>query len=164
MRTFRDSEGTEWEIRVNVYAVKSLRTALDLDLLSLIKDRMHGFGELMQDYPRFVDMLFVLCREQCNSRQLSDEDFARRLGGDALDNAAQAFVAEYADFFPDPRVRAGLHKVFSLSRQVGDHLVSRLDKELTEADSEKMAQTIYSQFMKSRESSGSTRKRSPSES
>jgi hypothetical protein len=49
-----------------------------------------------------VDVIYLLCRDQCEQRKLSDEDFGRAMSGEAIDGACKALLEGLADFFRDP--------------------------------------------------------------
>jgi len=72
------------------------------------------------------------------------------MSGDSLNLATEAFLAELSDFFPDPRVRAGLKKTIETSRQVVDHMITLLEKEAQEIDVESEARKLSERFGVSR--------------
>jgi hypothetical protein len=127
MHVFKDSNGRDWSVAINVAAVKRVRGTLDVDLPGLVGG---GLGELMQDPVKFVDVLYVLCRPQADQAGVSDEQFGAAFGGDTLERAAEAFVEELIDFFPAPRrgpLRAMMAKVKTATDAETQRLTERID-------------------------------------
>jgi hypothetical protein len=65
-------------------------------------------GQLLDDPVRFVNVLYVLVREQCEQRGVTDEQFGESLYGDALWGAIKAFEECLISFCPSPSQRAAL--------------------------------------------------------
>jgi hypothetical protein len=128
MKVFKDGNGKEWFITINVAACKRVRGELGVDLPGLAD--VGRLGELLEDLVRFVDVLFVLCRPQAEQSGVTDEQFGAALGGDTLEAAAEAFVQELIDFFPAPRrgpLRALMAKGKAVSESAGRRLTERIE-------------------------------------
>jgi len=137
MKSFKDSEGREWLIHVNVSAVKRVRDLTKVDLPGLIGE---GLGKLLEDPVEFVNVLYVLVKPQADSRNppVTDEEFGAALGGDTLERAADAFVEELIDFFPAPR-RQPLRELMKKARQVSDLMLTRASERIAALDPEELA-------------------------
>lgn len=162
MHVFRDNAGRSWPVAINVAAVRSCRGLLGLDLYGLVDDQFAGLGALLGDPCRLVDVLYVLCRDEAARLGVSDEDFGRAMAGDALEHAADAFLAELADFFPNPRVRAGLRQVVEKGRRVRDLMLDHAESLLAGLDPDSEARRLIASSGGSRGSSASTPAPSPS--
>jgi hypothetical protein len=142
MKPFKDTEGREWLVSINVNAIKRVRGLLNIDLYKLLDDGYKGLSDLLSSPIELVDVLYVLCQEKAEERGITDEQFGRAMAGDALQHAADAFLEELTDFFPDPRVRAGLKKVIEAGKRVRDKLMDHaealLDDVNPEAEAEKL--------------------------
>ena len=149
MKSFKDNAGRTWTISIHVAAVKKLRGLLGIDLYSLVDDRFQGLAKLLGDPVSLVDVIFVLCKEEADKLGVSDEDFGRDMAGDAILLASEAFVEELTDFFPDPRVRAGLKKVIQASMRMRDSLMTQMEHQIDSIDPEDEARKLI-------ESSGSS--------
>jgi hypothetical protein len=154
MHCFKDSGGRTWTIAIHVSAVRRCRAML----------RFEGLGKLLSDPCGLVDVLYVLCKDEADKLGVSDEDFGRGLGGDSLELATTAFLEELTDFFPDPRIRAGLARVMKASRELGGRMMDLAMARLDGLDIEAEANRLTASSGISRESSGSTPDHSPSES
>jgi hypothetical protein len=153
MKTFKDSADRVWSVVINVNAVRRCRSLVDVDLPDLASDGCRPLGALLGDVVKLVDVLYVLCKAEADSRGLTDEDFGAGLGGDSLQNAADAFVAELADFFPDPRVRAGLKAVIEKGRAVQSRLMEVMAARLAAIDPDALAATLTTRSTDAPESS-----------
>lgn len=166
MKTFMDNAGRSWVIQINVFAVKRLRGLLKVDLYSLIDGQFEGLGKLMSDPIQLVDVVYVLCKDEADKLGVSDEDFGRSMAGDAIESAANAFLEEFTDFFPDPRVRAGIRKVIEKSRAVteviGRHAMETIDRMSLEMLAAPAIAKIDAEARKLNGSSGKSLERSES--
>ena len=66
MRVFKDNAGRSWTIAIHVAAVKRVRGLLSLDLYSLLDERFAGLAKLLADPVDFVDVLYVLCKDDAD--------------------------------------------------------------------------------------------------
>jgi hypothetical protein len=156
MHTFADNLGRTWYVTINVTTVRRVRAALDVDLYQLVDDGMQALGKLVADPVRLADVLYVLCQEDAEKQQVSDEDFGRALGGDAITSAAEAFVEELVDFFPDERSRQALRRVIAAGREVRTKLLDHAETMLDELNPESCAKELISSWTSSRASSALT--------
>lgn len=155
MRVFKDNAGRAWTIAIHVAAVKRVRGLLGLDLYSLVDDRFQGLGKLLADPVALVDVLYVLCKDEADRLGVADEDFGRAMAGDAIEHASTAFLEELTDFFPDPRVRAGMRKVIEAGRKVRESLMTHLETGLDRIDPDAEARRLIGSYGNSPGSSGS---------
>lgn len=155
MHTFADNLGRTWYVAVNVSTIRRVRAALGVDLYQLVDDGMQELGKLVADPVRLADVLYVLCKEDADAKNISDEDFGRALGGDAITSAAEALVEELVDFFPDERSRAALRRVIAAGRQVRTKLLEHAETMLDELNVDSCASALISSWPSSRESSAS---------
>ena len=132
MRSFKDNADRTWTITLNVYAVKKVRDLLRVDLLDLGggEEAKPGVGllyRLIADPVLLVDVLYVVCKEQADGANVTDEQFGRSMAGDAIDAATRAFLEELADFTPSPRDRARARKVIEATWRLIDRAQDVLD-------------------------------------
>lgn len=134
MRTFKDNEGREWQVRIDVNAVRAVRDALAVNLLTLPEQEFALLSRLTTDLVLLVDVLYVVCRRQAQERGVSDEAFGQAMYGDAIQAAADALIRETIDFFPDARRRAMLTKVIDKGQALGEMLMDRGMQEAARLD------------------------------
>jgi len=128
MRKFIDTQGRAWAVKIDVAQVKRVRGELGRDLVALIDGGIQALGKLLSDPVAVVDTLWVLCQGQHDG--VTDEDFGRSMGGDALQDAAQVFVQELLDFFPDRSLRVVLRKGERKAREAMERLVMEEEQRL----------------------------------
>jgi hypothetical protein len=162
MHSFKDSKGRAWTFSIHVSAVKRVRAVAGVDLYGLVDDGFKGLAELTADPVRLVDVMWVLCEEEARKLGVSDEDFGAAMAGDALGNAAEAFVAELIDFFPNPRARAGLKQVVEKGRRVQELMADAAEAKLATIDEVAEADKLIASFGSAPASSASTPDPSPS--
>jgi len=119
MRTFSDSAGRTWQLAITVDAVRRVRDLVGVNLARLIEPREAGgpssasgpsratprggslplLTDLEDDLLLLVDVIYALVKPQADAQGVSDADFGRALGGEAIAGAHEAFWRELADFF-----------------------------------------------------------------
>ena len=164
MHSFVDNSRRTWEVAINVTAVKRIRGLLGIDLYALVDDGFKSLSKLVSDPVSLADVLYCLCKDQADKQSISDEDFGRALAGDVITNAADAFIEDLIDFFPDARARASLRKVIEAGKAVRDRVVSHAERILDSIDPEVEAMKWISSSGTLPESSASTQDHLPSES
>jgi hypothetical protein len=136
MHSFVDNAHRTWEVAINVAAVKRIRGLLGIDLYSLVDDGFKSLSKLVSDPVTLADVLYCLCKDQADKQSITDEEFGRALAGDAITLAADAFVEELIDFFPDARARTSLRKAIEAGKNVRDKVLSHAEKILDSIDLE----------------------------
>lgn len=98
MKTFNDNAGRTWTVAINVDAIKRVKSLLGANLLEAVEGKL--IERLVSDPVMLCDVLYVLCKPEADSKQVSDEDFGRAMAGDAIDLGTTCLLEELVDFFP----------------------------------------------------------------
>lgn len=146
MRQFVDNAGRTWVIQIHAYAVKELRDLLDVDLYGLIDDNLQPLGKLLGDPIKLVDVIYCLCSDQAEKAGVTDRDFGRAMAGDSIEKAADAFVEELTDFFPNAQVRANLRKALETILIIRNRLMAEANKELEQLNIEELIMKVDKSF------------------
>ena len=107
MRNFKDNRGRSWQIALNVYEMKRVRSVLGVDLVNVIalgkdgKVQVDLIDRIANDPCLLVDILWVLVEAEAKEQGVSDVDFGSSLAGAAIEEATRAFLDELVDFFPN---------------------------------------------------------------
>ena len=130
MKAFTDNLGRTWTLVVNVATVKRVRALCGVDLNAIVemedgKPSAHLLERLSTDPVLLVDVLYAVCKPECDQRGVTDEDFGAAMGGDAIESATGALLEETVDFFPEAK-RLAFRKILSASRRFGDEAKKRL--------------------------------------
>lgn len=148
MQKFRDNAGRTWEVAIDIAGIKRVRSLLSIDILSGLDGK--GLDPITRDPVVFVDILYVLCKPEADRAGLTDEEFGRGLGGDALHAASEAFTEAFISFCPNPRDRKRL-------RRAVDQMSAMLEKARDSMDStleSRVAQAVNSRLVAHGDSSG----------
>jgi len=158
MRIFKDKNGQEWQVVLNVRQMKRVRAALGVDLVNVItldKDgavKVDLVDRIANDPCLLVDILWVLVEEQAKAIGKTDEQFGEALAGEAIEDATRAFLDELVDFFPGAK-RLFLKKAIDLARKYAGELTGVLEKALDDPELEKRIEESMRSSASSRESS-----------
>lgn len=167
MQIFKDRDGREWQVVLNVFQMKRVRAALGIDLVNVIELEKDGqvkvdmIDRIANDPCLLVDILWVLVQEQAKPLNVTDEQFGTALAGDAIEAATKAFLDELVDFFPGAR-RLFLKKAVELARKFGGEANEVLEKALEDPELESRVRESMNSSTSSPESSASTPDLSPS--
>lgn len=156
MRSFKDTTGRLWTLEIHVAAVRRIKGLVAVDLMALVEDGCKPLAALTSDPCKLVDVLWCLVQPQAQAAGVSDEDFGRALGGDALYDATEAFTEELFDFFPDWRGRNALHKMLAKGRAVREELLNQAQAEVDSLDPKEVAAELMRRARGSGASSGSS--------
>lgn len=104
MKEFKDANGKSWKLVVNIKTAKAVRDLLNVDVLRIFEEEQQKL--ILGDYLTFINVLYVLCKDEADSRKMTDVDFGEALvseDGDALERARDALLEEVSSFFPKAR-------------------------------------------------------------
>ena len=131
MKSFKDVNGKDWIISINVGSIKRVRDLLGINLLDCIKSNL--IDDLKSDPITLVDVLYCLVKEQADKAGISDINFGEAMAGDALEQATDAFLEELINFFPSQK-RGLLAKAMDKVREAEKVAMERAEKQLEELD------------------------------
>jgi hypothetical protein len=109
---FTDREGRTWDIDINVRSISRVRGLLDVNLLELLLQDSK-LNERLDDPVQLVDVLYVLCKDQCDAQNVTDEHFGRSLTRDSIEDGWRAVLEGLVSFSPRgvrPAYRKALDK------------------------------------------------------
>ena len=152
MKSFKDKDGKSWIIEVNVRQVRKIRALLNIDLANMIQfDAANGkpntelLDRLSNDPCLLVDVIYVLCKDQADALNITDEKFAESMNGDTVESATVALLEEMVDFFPEAKrrvLRVILNQAEALTRQMQETAAAVLENP-------EFQETLKNQLMKS---------------
>jgi len=99
MRTIVDAKGRSWDIIVDVPNIARLRETLKINLLELVIPH-NTLVESLNDPCKLVDLLFVLCRDQADEREVTDLEFGRSMTPDCIEDGLQSVLEGVVNFSP----------------------------------------------------------------
>ncbi|OQA81990.1 MAG: hypothetical protein BWY31_03488 [Lentisphaerae bacterium ADurb.Bin242] len=122
MKSFTDNTGRAWTVAVNVGTIKRVRALCGVDLAGIItmEPGMNPKADLLErlatDPVLLVDVLYAVCKEEADGKNISGEDFGRAMAGDAIELATAVLLDEIIDFFPEAK-RKVFRKILDATRR-----------------------------------------------
>ena len=122
MKSFTDNAGRTWVVSVTVGTIKRVRALCGVDLANIITmepgqtPKVDLLERLATDPVLLVDVLYAVCKDEADSKGVSDEEFGRGMAGDAIELATSALLDEIIDFFPETK-RKVFRKILSATRR-----------------------------------------------
>jgi len=141
MATFRDTNGRDWHIALTVADIKRVQQLTGVLLTSLVEEKLVPLAELIGDPVRLVDTLYAIVQPQADAAGVTDEQFGRSLGGDSLEQAANAFVEGLLDFFPS-RQRDLLKQLMQKQKELQNALAERSQAEIDALTVEQLIDSV----------------------
>lgn len=146
MRTFKDSEGREHVVRVDVAAVMRVRASTKVDLLTILdpakEDGKSVLERLGADPVFLCEVLHAVIEPK-----MEPSEFFARFSGNSIADAADALLGEMVDFFPNGQQRQALRRVLATAKRAHSLLMGRLDAVLPEAEIEATAAKVADQVV-----------------
>jgi|688.fasta_scaffold07497_19 hypothetical protein len=122
---FKDTEGRDWSLRLDVATLRRVRDLTSVDLGKLFSDPQQ-LANLHADIILFVDVLFAIVKPTADARGVSDIQFGQSLAGDVLESAVLAFETSVVDFLPERDRRAVLRQLIDGNRAAQKQAVLRI--------------------------------------
>lgn len=141
MKSFTDNLGRSWCLVVNVLTIKRVRALCGVDLNSIVevedgKPAARLLERLSEDPVLLVDVLYAVCKPECDAKNVTDEDFGAAMAGDAIELATSALLDEIIDFFPEAK-RLAFRKILAASRRFEEAARKRLETMLADENFER---------------------------
>lgn len=141
MKTFKDMNGREWNVAIDLNAARRVR---DITKFHLLNPDVGGTVKALgSDIVLLVDVLYSICKPQADAQKISDEEFGRSVDGAQLESALEAIRDGVVDFFPQSR--EANTKIFAALKDVQQKLKTQLDQKL---DSGEFASSLESELKK----------------
>lgn len=126
MALFNDKNGLPWDIVIDVITIEDVRAETTVSIYELLDDpKMEGLQALLKNRPLFVNVVYVLVKEQCQAKGLSDREFARSQDGESLEAMAEAFYRAFVDFGAGKKKKALMLQMMAESQRLTDDLTTK---------------------------------------
>ena len=127
MQVFKDANGGEWSVSVNVGTVKRLR-AIGCDIMA---EDGNGIMSLSSDPVMLGDALWCVCKDQAAAKCITEDSFFSAIGGDSIESATEALIGAVIDFFPSARrnlMKKAMLKSKALQRVAIERAEEKIEK------------------------------------
>lgn len=101
MATFKDQQGKEWELRIDVLLIEQIR---EDDPQFLKGEPTETISRVDDDPVLLCGVVWILCKEQANARGIDQKAFYAGLFGEAIAGASKALTDAILSFI-QPRQR-----------------------------------------------------------
>jgi hypothetical protein len=101
MQVFKNLDGVEYQISLNVLSFEDVKKSCDVDLATLFTEGSTLLADLFENPSTLCSVLWVLCGTLDGDKTA----FLRSMGGDSLEQAANALVEEIISSIPNQRKR-----------------------------------------------------------
>lgn len=98
---FTDQQGRDWQIKLNVGMATRLRDEAACDVVNTANGSV--FQALATDWLKLGMALWIVCEEQADDRQVTEEEFAKLLEEKTLASAVTAMENAIVNFSPTHR-------------------------------------------------------------
>lgn len=143
MHSFKDNQGRQWSVEINVTAIKRVRGLTGEDLMQVIEGTL--IEKLIRDPVLLCDVVYAICKPEADTRSVSDEEFGKAMAGDAIEAATTAVLEELVGFCPSPRDRANLGRVLQATRKVMDRARDVVEKKLNSGELDRLADRLLAE-------------------
>jgi hypothetical protein len=155
-RSFCDAHARDWDLSLTIHTARRVRDATGVIIYDLLGDGMQPLGQLLSDPFALMDVCWAVCSEQAAAREISQEDFGRAIAGDALEDAAKAFMEALIDFFPNRGAREPLRRMVEKGQELSAIVLHRASEQLNRLNLEGEASELISKLKSGPASSASS--------
>lgn len=99
MHSFLDNARRPWAIEITIGSIGRVDALLGVNLARLMEGEPPLLTRLDTDIALLCDVLYALVKPEADAREVTDEQFAASLGGDAIAAARAAFWEALTSFF-----------------------------------------------------------------
>ena len=135
MKLFTDNAGKTWSVVMTIDSVKRVRDLISVNLVEPEAGEPPLLTRLGIDEILLCDVVYCLIKPQADALGVTDEDFGRALGGDAILAAQTALYEELIDFF-QKRGRPDRAKAVAAQKKMIEMAIERVKITLDSMDPE----------------------------
>ena len=176
MKEFRDDQGRPWMVAITVAAAERVRGLVTVDVTEDVEQSdgtvsrqtrkapldiidtssiANTLQILRSQYGTVGEVLYAICRKQCEDKKISREDFLDGLRGDAIEAGVKAIEEELVDFFP-PRLRKMVGLLATKMDEVAAEMLGQAEARMQAATAASLLEQSGTPSTRPPESSAST--------
>jgi len=160
---FTDSEGHKWDLGINYRVAKRVDEAdfsvLTPEIISMTSPSGKCLMLWMENTGIVIGTCWVICQEQAEKLDITQEEWESRLNGEALLELQEGFWLACADFFPKSRtVLKAYAESLAANRADQERMMGEVATKLTEARDRMVAEAeaMLSETTEQQETVGTT--------
>jgi len=149
MNSFKDKKNRQWIVRVDVAAIRRVRSTCNIDLANLIAIKPNGEADtnvlntLANDPILLVEVVNAIILPQLAAQNITSEEWADSLDGETIQAATYALLEGAAEFFP-PQKKTLTMRLLQMTKRKMDEASEQLSKALDILDSDAPQSTAQS--------------------
>lgn len=124
-RSFQDKNGKSWTILLDAPTLEDIKNQFKVDLTALSED---PFNQLAADPIKLVNILYLVCKDQCDQQGVTSREFGRNLKP-GLDEPTEALLEALIDFFPSGK-RSSIRALLSTNQEMNEKGTLEMVKKL----------------------------------
>jgi hypothetical protein len=140
MRTFKDSNGREWNIGATIGCMNRVKALAGVDLVAMTDGDPPLLTRLSTDIMLLCNVIFAMVKPDADKAGITDEQFGAALGGEAITQAHDAFWSEMLDFFQSLR-RPDVARAVEKQRELVKKAVALVEAKTARIDVELIGNT-----------------------
>lgn len=129
MAKFKDSEKRSWSLKITVGSLKKVKDDTTIDLGYIASGKLENLEATLSNPFDLCAILYSLCEDQVEERNMTPEDFASMLHGDTFEAAIETFVESILDFYPRQKAQV-LRAALAKEKEKQDKQLKEAIKEL----------------------------------
>lgn len=133
MKTFKDTQGRQWNISINLGTAMAIKDSLGIDLLQPEAGDPPLLTRIGTDEILLGQILCGLLEDQFEKHNLTAKDVRMSFDGDTLLAAQKAFYEEMVDFFL-ARGRTDRSKAVAAQMKLIDKAIEAIENKVDEID------------------------------
>ena len=98
--TFTDKIGESWELELNVGLIEDVKEITGVDFDKVLNEPENIATLLFAQPKKLVEVLWVMCKEQADKRNIEPKAFGYRFDRESIDLAANALIGSIISFYP----------------------------------------------------------------
>lgn len=134
-----DAQGHSWTTAINVNTIKRVRELAGINLLEVFDGQL--LNRLSENPELLVNTLYAVCKPQADEQSVTEEAFAERLVGDAIELASTALVQGLIGFFPKDR-REVLRRLWTATGKAQTEAIRLVTNKLDAANIDATIQAV----------------------
>lgn len=138
MESFKDKNGKNWIIEINVGSARRVKAECGIDLLNAVTVNSEGINtsvldSIGSDAYMLVNVILSLCRKQIDEQNITDEDFLSCFDGETIQSATDSVIKEIINF-SQPSKRKMLSLIYTKVKGFRAEAEQQVEKMLNNAN------------------------------
>ena len=128
MQSFKDTQGTNWDLQITVLIARTIKARTGIDIHQLFNEET--LKSLANEIEKTIDMLWVIVERQAVERDVTYETFFTDLcDSEVYETAIDRVLDAIVDYYPEKK-RPYARKMLMMLRKTGEQAIELAIKQL----------------------------------